>query len=177
MGRKTWESIPAKLRPLKNRLNVVLTKQPVSAINANDENGMVEVYSEFDQALISLSANPKVNEIFIIGGATVYEQALKHYGEHCKLIIQTRIGKQFEADTFFPKIACDDEPAGGPFTKLHISKTYSHNDITFDYCFIGNRKLLASRPELIPTRLMEKYPRHPEMQYLEIIKDIIETGS
>jgi dihydrofolate reductase/thymidylate synthase len=42
---------------------------------------------------------------------------------------------------------------------------------------MGNKKLLERKPELIPTRLIDKYPKHPEMQYLEIIKDIIETGS
>jgi len=36
---------------------------------------------------------------------------------------------------------------------------------------------MAERPELIPTRLMEVYPRHPEMQYLDIIKDVMATGS
>ena len=30
---------------------------------------------------------------------------------------------------------------------------------------------------MIPTKLMEMYPKHPEMQYLEIIKEVIETGS
>jgi hypothetical protein len=52
----------------------------------------------------------------------VYEQALKSFSEHCKLIIMTRIGKNFEADTFMPKISCDED--GGIFTKIHISKTF-----------------------------------------------------
>lgn len=41
---------------------------------------------------------------------------------------------------------------------------------------MGNKKLLVEQPALIPTKLMSAYPRHPEMQYLEAIKDIIETG-
>jgi dihydrofolate reductase len=72
---------------------------------------------------MSVSANPRVNEIFIIGGATIYEQALKNYSDQCKLIILTRVNKAFEADTFMPKIVTDDE-SGSIFTKLHISKTY-----------------------------------------------------
>ena len=48
MGRKTWDSLPAKFRPLPNRINVVLTKSPASSIGANDENGMIEVYSDFE---------------------------------------------------------------------------------------------------------------------------------
>jgi dihydrofolate reductase/thymidylate synthase len=172
MGRKTWESLPVKYRPLPNRINVILTR---GTIAINDENGMIEVYSDLEVALTTLSANPKVNEIFVIGGAQVYEHALKNYSEWCKLVIMTRIGKVFEADTFMPKIASDED--GGIFTKIHISKTYQHADITYDYCFMGNKKLLEKRPDLIPSRLLDKYPAHPEMQYLSIIKDIIETGS
>ena len=48
MGRKTWDSLPKKFKPLPNRLNVILTRQAVSTIGANDENGMIEVHSEFE---------------------------------------------------------------------------------------------------------------------------------
>lgn len=177
MGRKTWESIPAKYRPLPNRLNVILSRGlTLESLPSHDENGLIETHSDLELALLSVSKNPKVGEVFIIGGASVYEQALKQFNDHCKLVILTRINKAFEADTFMPKILCDNEE-GAQFTRIHISKTYQHKDITYDFCFIGNKKLLSSKPELIPTRLMEKYPKHPEMQYLEIIKDIIETGA
>ena len=73
MGRKTWDSLPTKYRPLPNRLNVILTRGTATAINANDENGMIEVHSDLEQALLSLSSNTRVNEIFVIGGGTVYE--------------------------------------------------------------------------------------------------------
>ncbi len=79
MGRKTWDSLPAKYKPLPNRLNVILTRGTATAISANDENGLIEVYSDLEQALFGLSSNPRVNEIFIIGGATVYKQALKNF--------------------------------------------------------------------------------------------------
>jgi dihydrofolate reductase len=55
-------------------------------------------------ALENLSNNPKVNEIFIIGGATLYELALNKYSDYCKLVIKTRINKDFEVDTFMPKV-------------------------------------------------------------------------
>lgn len=70
----------------------------------------------------------------------LYEMALGKYSDYCKLIIKTRVNKEFECDTFMPKI--NDET----FTNLFISKTYSHEDITFDYCFIGNRRLLEKHP-------------------------------
>ena len=72
MGRKTWDSIPAKFRPLPNRLNVILSRGLVQGA-FNDENSLTEVYSDLSQALLSVSQNPKVAEVFIIGGASVYE--------------------------------------------------------------------------------------------------------
>lgn len=72
MGRKTWESIPLKFRPLAKRLNVVLSTQQ-NLEDANDENGLVQVHSDFEKALQTVSADPRVNEIFVIGGATIYD--------------------------------------------------------------------------------------------------------
>ena len=86
-------------------------------------------------------------------------------------MIATRINKKFECDTFIT-----DLEKSADFTPLHISETYSQDDITFDYCYFGNNDLLATNPELIPTKLFEKHPKHPEYQYLEIIDDIIKTG-
>lgn len=81
----------------------------------------------------------------------------------------TRINKDFPSDVYMPSI--DEE-----FTKLYISKTYSQKEMTFDYCFYGNQALLSKHPQFIPTRLFNKYPKHEEMQYLDTIKEIIETG-
>ena len=60
MGRKTWESIPKKLRPLSNRLNVVLTNSPKEFLEKQNESG--ELYNEnlmvvtdFKEALEKLS--------------------------------------------------------------------------------------------------------------------------
>jgi dihydrofolate reductase/thymidylate synthase len=108
----------------------------------------------------------------VIGGSSLYELSLGKYVDNCKLVIKTRINKDFEGDVFMPKI---DEQ--GTFAPLYITKTYQHKDITFDYCFLGNRRLLEKRPDLVPTRLFQKYPKHPEMQYLETIRDILESGN
>ena len=62
------------------------------------------------------------------------------------------------------------------FPCIHVSETYSQKDITFDYIFFGNGDLLAQRPELVPTNLISKYPKHAEFQYLEIIDDVIKNG-
>lgn len=95
----------------------------------------------------------------MVGGQGIYEEALSdQYKHRCKLVIATRINKEYEADVFMPKF--EDS-----FTPLFISKTYSQmkDEITFDFTFFGNRELLREQPELVPTRAMSEYPKHPEM--------------
>lgn len=89
MGRKTFDSLPKK--PLPNRRNIVLTRDP------NFNHLGIEVVSSVEQALSIL---PAETETFIIGGATVYEQFLPYVE---KLYV-TWIHKDFVADTFFPEI-------------------------------------------------------------------------
>ena len=43
----------------------------------------------------SLSENPRVNEVFVIGGASLFDTALKQYPESTKLLFQTRINQVF----------------------------------------------------------------------------------
>ena len=109
MGRKTWESIPSTKRPLQNRLNVVLTSTPDEFRKQLDEAGTpqenVMVCSNFETAMVDLSADQGVNEIFVIGGSSLYEMSINgQYQDYCKMIIATRINKLFECDTFIPEI-------------------------------------------------------------------------
>ena len=119
MGRKTWESIPLDKRPLSNRLNVILTKNkdfvPTFSLKPQYE---PIVCSSLDQALQRLSENPNVAEIFVIGGQSLFEESLTNFKHLCKLVIATRINKDFEADVSMPEM--DDN-----FTPLFISQTYS----------------------------------------------------
>jgi len=179
MGRKTWDSIPASKKPLKNRLNVVLTQDPEKLVEQMNEQMVdqetVSVFSDFKKALESLSSDEGVGEIFVIGGTSLFDMSYGKNAEfknHCKLIMATRINKEFECDVF----SRDLEKDNSDFPPIHVSQTYSQGDITFDYCLFGNAELLSARPELVPTRLIEKFPKHPELQYLEIIDDVIKTG-
>ena len=90
MGRKTFESLPKGALP--NRTNVVITKNT----GASFEN--CEIFHDLEAA-INHHCNEK--EIFIIGGASIYKQAIT-FAE--KLYI-THVHHLFEnADTFFPEI-------------------------------------------------------------------------
>jgi len=91
MGYNTFLSLPNG--PLKNRINVVLTRKEI------DIEGCIVLHS-IDQLMEELSSICKGKEAFIIGGASIYEQFLPLVD---KLYI-THVFKDFEADTFFPKI-------------------------------------------------------------------------
>ncbi|ATP40093.1 dihydrofolate reductase [Solibacillus sp. R5-41] len=87
MGRKTFESIG---RPLPGRRNIVITR------NADYEAQGVEVVGSLDEALLLVK---DVEEIMIIGGAQIFEQAMTIAD---KLYI-TVIHHEFNGDTYFPK--------------------------------------------------------------------------
>ena len=76
--RRTWESIPAKFRPLKARLNVVLTRQPQGKENNQAWPEGVLVFNSLETALHAL-ATPEmyqtVERVFVIGGAQVCQPA------------------------------------------------------------------------------------------------------
>lgn len=86
MGRKTFESLG---RPLPNRTNVVITRQDLKIEGC-------EVVHSLEEAIALFS---KDEEIFIIGGAQIYAQALNIAD---KLYI-TRVEHTYEGDTLFPK--------------------------------------------------------------------------
>ncbi|KAG9295811.1 hypothetical protein G9A89_009040 [Geosiphon pyriformis] len=103
MGRRTWESIPKKYQPLKNRLNVVLSRSWKGDEGPdNSPRTSYLLFNSFSTAVESLTANPKVSRIYIIGGSYIYAEAIK--SPLCTHILLTRIYKDFEIDTFFPEI-------------------------------------------------------------------------
>jgi dihydrofolate reductase len=115
MGKRTWESLP--VRPLRNRTNIVLTDNPADSFA-----GALAAYSIEDA--ISKCAND--NEIFIIGGGSVYKQFLNVAD---RLYI-THVHKTFDADTFFPEI---DPAIWDPCEKEEHA---SDEDTGFSYTFI-----------------------------------------
>lgn len=126
MGRKTWESLPPKSRPLPNRLNIVLTRQnyelPSDVLKA----------ASLDETLEVLSQRSDLHEIFVIGGANVYEQAIQH--PSCHKIYLTEVLGNFECDTFFPAIPQH-------FTKISSSEIYHENDLGYRFLVFESNPL------------------------------------
>lgn len=101
MGRKTYESLPEKFRPLPNRINIVITRDIDYKIN-----GAIVCHS-IKEAITSAVEEPPAGggktaevDIFIIGGASIYQQAIKYADK----LYLTLVDKEFpDADAFFPE--------------------------------------------------------------------------
>lgn len=91
MGRRTWDSIPAKFRPLPGRRNIVVSRDPSwQADGAERAPGLTEAL-----ALCSQS-----NEVWVVGGAQIYAQALPL--AHRALV--TEIELDVQGDAFAPAL-------------------------------------------------------------------------
>lgn len=118
MGRKTWDSLPERFKPLPGRLNIVLSRRdnfdlPPEVLKAGS----------LDEAL-DLCESHEVREAFVIGGAEIFADAVLHRG--LKRVYLTEIHGDFHCDCFFP--SCADR-----FRLLSESEIKVENDIP--YCF------------------------------------------
>ena len=120
MGRKTWDSLPGKFRPLPDRLNIVITSQADLAL----PEGVVRS-SSLDQALNIAGEKTLVGDVFVIGGAKVFAEAILH--RDCERLYVTHISGTFSCDVFFPRIP--------PFFKiLEESAVQVENSQSFRFC-------------------------------------------
>jgi len=94
-GRKNYESIPEKFRPLPNRTNIIITRQK------NYHAPGTIVVASIEEALTYAQQNSQEEEVFIIGGAEIFNQVLPV----CHRVYLTRIHHQFEGDVFFQPLA------------------------------------------------------------------------
>lgn len=94
MGKNNFLSIPEKFRPLKNRINIILTRN--KSFNAKEC-----LIANDLKAAIKLAKKAKKN-IFIIGGGMVYKDALTQ--GLVDIIYLTRIHAQIKGDVFFPEL-------------------------------------------------------------------------
>ena len=97
MGRKTWESIPEKYRPFKDRLNIVVSRSELEL-----PEGVILAHS-LNEALDLAEQHEPERKAFVIGGATLYGEAIQHPA--CEELILTELEGTFECDAFFPPIS------------------------------------------------------------------------
>lgn len=101
MGRKTYFGVPEDKRPLRDRINIVLTRN-------RDEYKFPEeirIFSSLPEAIQHLEETDiasKIENVWIVGGFSVYKEAMQ--SERCHRIYFTDVQGDFECDTFFPEI-------------------------------------------------------------------------
>ena len=95
LGRKTLETFPQG-QPLKNRTNIILSKNPKyqvkDAITVHSLEELLEELKKYDD-----------EDVYVVGGDSVYKQLLPY----CNVAHVTKIDHEFEADTYFPDLDAD----------------------------------------------------------------------
>lgn len=162
MGRKTWESLPVKFRPLSQRINVVLSRNPSIREELNLPDSVV-VANSLEAALSKLSSDElkdEVDHIYVIGGESIYREALN--SKQCSKIYLTQVDMEMpDLDTFFPTIPAHrfkQMYRSAPVTEKGIQYRFTEYDCIPEDDVVGGNT------------------NSEEQQYLDIVKDIIENG-
>ena len=120
MGRKTWESIPDTFKPLKNRYNVVLSRQ--GRLDLPEGVWPAKTFADIGPVIDQQIHRDRCENIFVIGGAQIYEQAVQD--PHCQRIFLTRVMKTFSCDAFFTSYH-------HRFIERQRSDTMTEKDLTY----------------------------------------------
>lgn len=118
MGRKTFESIG---RPLPGRQNIIISRDPLY-----QQQGCL-VFNDLESALQNCA---DINEVFVIGGATLYEATL---AQADRLYI-TEIQQAFDGDTWFPEIKQEQ------WREVAREDIDNDSSVEFNYSFIVYEK-------------------------------------
>ena len=117
MGRKTLESFPGK-KPLKNRINIVLTKDP--QYTAED----VKIFHSVDELMGTLE-NYEPSDVFVCGGEMVYQLLLPY----CDTAYITKVDAPAEAEKFMVNL--DEQP---DWELAYVSEMMEDNGYQFTFC-------------------------------------------
>jgi dihydrofolate reductase len=123
MGRKTWDSLPERYRPLPGRRNVVLSHNPALQLPG------AERVASLSEALALVSNAPRV---WVIGGAQLYAQALPL----AHTLLLTEVDADLNGDTYFP-----------PFDHSHFVETQRESHTRADglaFSFVRYARVLKS---------------------------------
>ncbi len=123
MGRKNFESIPHKFRPLPKRTNIVITRQ-----KDYKASGCITLNSIEDALEIAKRNND--NEPFIIGGGQIYKIALDR--NLIDRIYLTRIHHKFDGDTYFPELSDEWREINKIENKIDNKHKYNYDFIILE---------------------------------------------
>lgn len=133
MGRKTYLSIPAKMRPLKDRMNIVITTTKKDLVDETQ----IHICPDLETALsIAKYCSPikcvsdgtfkmlTCEKVFVIGGGKLINETMSL--KECKKIYLTEIEDDFECDTFI-------DPIPAEYVRTFVSEDMTENGVTFRF--------------------------------------------
>ena len=125
MGRKTWDSLPERFRPLPGRHNIVVTRQ------ANwHADGATTAHSLEAALAAALATAGKVPRVWVIGGAALYAAALPRADE----LLLTEIDADFDGDVLFPPWPREE------FTEFARQRHRAAAPNEFEFSFVTYRR-------------------------------------
>ena len=163
MGNNTYKSIPEKLRPLKNRLNIVLTKnKELIKLNNNPDSNIKDTkllyFNDIISILYYLDKNKKyINQVWICGGSYIYKQFLDLHIVNNIYLTQS-VQHNFNCDVFFPD---------------SYLKHFKLVDKIVNFEF--NQNSFSIRKDELHF-LLYKYQNKDELKYLQTIHKILNKG-
>ena len=175
MGRKTYESLPAAYKPLPGRINIVLTNNPPEPLdNKIDITKPIYVNANILMSTLEfLYLNCNLNAVFIIGGTSIYCWALDNLvlnEVYITEIYQNEKKDMSKYDTFFPEYD-HTKWIQSNNNMLHItavSPIKTENGLNYRFITFMNSDAIAKNNTV---RWI-----NPEMQYLNIMNDILVNG-
>lgn len=165
MGRKTFQSIGSK--PLKDRLNIVLTKDSYDIIN-NEIN--LEFYNSIDKLNSFIKNTEKT--VYVIGGNEIYNLFIDM--DNIDSIILTEIfsEEEIKCDTYFPDIPWNYFLSEYTEKKQSVTK-----GISYRIMFYINKNIENPEPLFDIQYKQQKKYKSSEFEYLNVIKDVLRNGN
>lgn len=151
-GRRTWDSM--QQRPMGGRVNVLLSSTPEETRAKCNVPESVAVVKTLEHALHHLSSPdlaPKLHKIFILGGASVYQEAMRHKAGF--EIFLTVIDKDFDCDVFWVGVDEAEYALDESYTRHAEEQGVSYRMLRY-----------------------ERRPPHPELGYLQLVREVMLTG-
>lgn len=101
MGRKTWESLPPRFRPLPDRRNIVISRQTDYEAAGAELSNSLENALKLASTVADGQTPSDITSVFVIGGEQIYAQAM-HLADRLEI---TEVELEPDGDAWFPEIA------------------------------------------------------------------------
>jgi dihydrofolate reductase / thymidylate synthase len=157
MGYNTWKSIHTIHRPLKDRINIVIScKHKNEIIRDMKYNANLFHCFNLDEAIYKTKEIKNLNKIFVMGGKRVYDDALIH--PELNRIIITRIDTDFKCDIFLD-LNLNQYKLINETKKMQFLDKITNENVNLKF------------------QILEKDQDHQEFQYINLLKKIMSRGN